>query len=75
MEIVRSQDLKNKIANARSIEDNILSIKLALRKETMDIISAYAWLVGLDKETKLELWDLLYEFARMMPLIDGASYV
>ena len=50
--IVVDLDLKDNIVNVRRISDRILSIKLALGREIMHIISAYAPQVGLDKETK-----------------------
>lgn len=50
--IVMGRDLKDKIVTVKRIGDSISSIKLALEKEFVHVISACSPQVGLDKGTK-----------------------
>lgn len=50
------------------IESGNLRIKLVLEKERLHIISAYALQANLDKETRRQIWILLYELVQEIPL-------
>ncbi|XP_043717484.1 uncharacterized protein LOC122665401 [Telopea speciosissima] len=55
--IVVDKDLKNAVADVKRFGDRILSIKLVLDNEVINIVSVYAPQTGLDDSVKLHFWE------------------
>ncbi|XP_043710423.1 uncharacterized protein LOC122659376 [Telopea speciosissima] len=55
--IVVDKDLKNEVVDIKRFGDRILSIKLVLDNEVINIVSAYAPQAGLDESFKLQFWE------------------
>ncbi|XP_019231734.1 PREDICTED: craniofacial development protein 2-like [Nicotiana attenuata] len=65
--ILVDRDLKELVVEVRRVNDRLMSIKLVVGGFTVNVISAYAPQVGLDKEVKKQFLDDLDEMVRSIP--------
>ncbi|XP_043710378.1 uncharacterized protein LOC122659315 [Telopea speciosissima] len=75
--IVVDKDLKNEVVDVKRIGDRILSIKLVVVNEVINIVSVYASQAGLDDSVKLQFWEhmdgLVQEFGQGEKIIIGGD--
>ena len=69
--ILVKRDLVEHIAEVRCKSDRIMSIKLVVGSEILNIVSVYTPQVGLDKEIKRLFWDDLDEVVQSIPQTEG----
>ncbi|XP_043687611.1 craniofacial development protein 2-like [Telopea speciosissima] len=55
--IVVDKDLKNEVVDVKRVGDRIISIRLVLDNEVINIVSAYAPQAGLDESVKIQFWE------------------
>ncbi|XP_043717506.1 uncharacterized protein LOC122665422 [Telopea speciosissima] len=55
--IVVDKDLKNEVVDVKRFGERILSIKLVLDNEVINIVSVYAPQAGLDESVKIQFWE------------------
>ncbi|XP_043687728.1 uncharacterized protein LOC122638941 [Telopea speciosissima] len=55
--IVVDKDLKNEVVDVKRLGDRIISIKLVLDNEVINIARAYAPQAGLDESVKIQFWE------------------
>lgn len=65
--IVLDQDMKTKLTAVNRISDRVMSIRLEIEKEVINILSAYAPQVGCDDDIKDKFWRELEEEVNAIP--------
>ncbi|KAF3665017.1 hypothetical protein FXO38_09825 [Capsicum annuum] len=68
--ILVDEDLREQVVEVKRVSDRLMSIKLVMGGSTVNVISAYALQVGLDKEEKKEFWEVLDKVVRNIPSIE-----
>ncbi|XP_047263693.1 craniofacial development protein 2-like [Capsicum annuum] len=65
--ILVDKDLREQVVEVKRVSERLISIKLVSGGSSVNIISAYAPQVGLDKEEKKSFWEVLDEVVRAVP--------
>ncbi|XP_042499841.1 craniofacial development protein 2-like [Macadamia integrifolia] len=77
VDIVVDKDLKNNVVDVKRVGDKIISLKLVLDKEVVNIISVYVPQAGLDESYKLQFWEhmdeLMHNFRSVEKIIMGGD--
>jgi len=71
VEILVERDLVEQVLEVRRKSDRIMSVKLVVGSEILNVVSVYAPQVGLDEETKRLFWEDLDEVVQSISPTEG----